>query len=114
LLPPITINNNTKRVKKPVVTRPLPESGVSQLSQFMWTHAWGEVLEEKDLNRKVEKFHQTLRHKLDEFLPEKTVMISYLDKKWMTPQLKTLNRKIKREFYKKRKKPQMEKTKKKI
>ena len=41
LLPPITINNNTKRVKKPVVTRPLPESGVSQLSQFMWTHAWG-------------------------------------------------------------------------
>jgi hypothetical protein len=27
-------------------------------------------------------------------------MVSYLDKKWMTPQLKNLNRKIKREFHK--------------
>ena len=71
-------------------------------------------MEEKDLNRKVEKFHQTLRHKLDEFLPEKTVMISYLDKKWMTPQLKTLNRKIKREFYKKRKSPKWRKLKRKF
>ena len=95
-------------------TRPLPGTGVSQFTQFMATHSWGEVLEEEELDRKVENFHQTLRHKLDEYLPEKTVMISYLDKKWMTPQLKNLNRKIKREFYKKRKSPKWKKLKRKF
>ena len=114
LLPPITVNNNTKRPKRTVVTRPLPGTGVSQFTQFMATHSWGEVLEEEELDRKVENFHQTLRHKLDEYLPEKTVMISYLDKKWMTPQLKNLNRKIKREFYKKRKSPKWKKLKRKF
>ena len=63
LLPPITVNNNTKRPKRTVVTRPLPGTGVSQFTQFMATHSWGEVLEEEELDRKVENFHQTLRHK---------------------------------------------------
>ena len=32
-------------------------------------------------------------------------MVSYLDKKWMTPKLKNLNRRVKREFFKNRKSP---------
>ena len=40
-------------------------------------------------------------------------MVSSLDKKWMNPQLKTLLRKTKREFYKKRKSPKWRKLKKK-
>ena len=39
---------------------------------------------------------------------------SYLDKKWMTPQLKNLNRKIKREFFKNRKSSKCKKLKKKF
>ena len=88
LLPPITISNNRKRVKKPVVTRPLPESGIQQFSEFICTHGWEEVLCEQDIDTKVNNFHTTLRTKLGKFSPEKTVMVSYLDKKWMTPQLK--------------------------
>ena len=80
ILPPITISNNRKRVKRAVVTRPMPESGVNQFSQFISSHTWDEVLEEPDIDRKEEIFFQTIRHKLDEFLPEKTIMISYLDK----------------------------------
>ena len=114
LLPPITINNNRKRVKKPIVTRPLPESGVEKFSQFICSHTWGEVLGETDIDKKVNNFHKTLRLKLDEFCPEKTVMVSYLDKKWMTPQLKNLNRRIKREFYKNRKSNKWKKLKKKF
>ena len=60
------------------------------------------MLGEQDIDRKVENFHQTIRQKLDECLPEKTIMVSYLDKKWMSPQLKNLNRRIKREFFKNR------------
>ena len=114
ILPPIKISNNRKRTKKPVVTRPLPESGVLQFGQFMVSHSWDGVLAEQDIDKKVEKFHQTIRQKLDECLPEKTIMVSYLDKKWMTPQLKNLNRKIKREFFKKRKSSKWKKLKKKF
>ena len=57
---------------------------------------------EKDIDQKVKNFHNTIRIKLDEHFPEKTVMVSYLDKKWMSPQLENLNRKVKREFYKNR------------
>ena len=52
--------------------------------------------------------------KLDEFFPEKTFKVSYLDKKWMSPQLKNLNRKTKREFYKNRKSLKWKKLKKKF
>ena len=114
LLPPITVENNRKRVKRSVVTRPLPDSGVYQFAQFISTHSWAEVLEEDNIDQKVENFHKTLRLKLDEFCPEKTVLVSCLDKKWMTPQLKVLNRKIKREFYKNRKSFRWKKLKKKF
>ena len=72
---------------------------MDQFSQFIYSHTWGEVLGEHDINQKVSNFHNTLRVKLDEYFPEKTVMVSYLDKKWMNPQLKFLNRRVKREFY---------------
>ena len=103
LLPPITICCDMKPVKRSVVTRPLPQSGVDQFGQFMGTHGWAEVLGEQNIDRKVENFHKTLRTQLDICLPEKMVMVSCLDKKWMTPQLKNLNRKVKRAFYRNRK-----------
>ena len=84
VLPPITVNTGSKPVKKPVVTRPLPQSGVDQFGQFISTHSWEEVLGEQNIDMKVENFHNTLRTNLDECFPEKTVMVSYLDKKWMT------------------------------
>ena len=114
LLAPISINNNRKRVKKPVVTRPLPQSGVDKFAQFISAHSWDEVLVEQDIDTKVNNFHKTLRLKLDEYFPEKTVMVSYLDKKWMNPQLKNLNRRVKREFYKNRKSPKWKKLKRKF
>ena len=70
------------------------------------------MLQEQNIDRKVEHFHKLIRVKLDEFFPEKTVMISYLEKKWMNPHLKNLLRKVKREFYQKRKSPKWRKLKK--
>ena len=71
-------------------------------------------MREQDIDTKVNNFHKTLRTKLDEYFPEKIVMVSYLDKKWMTPQLKNLNRRIKREFHKHRKSPKWKKLKRKF
>ena len=114
VLPPITLNNSSKPVKRSVVTRPLPQSGVEQFGQFICGHGWEEVLGEQNLDKKVENFHKTLRTNLDMFFPEKSVMVSCLDRKWMTPQLKNLNRRTKREFYKNRKSPKWKRLKKKF
>ena len=114
ILPPITISNNNQRKKRPVVTRPLTDSGMEQFRQFISSHNWDEVLGENCIDQKVVNFHSTIRNKLDEYFPEQVVMVSYLDKKWMNPTLKTLLRKIKREFYKRRKSPKWKKLKKKF
>ena len=95
ILAPIEISNNQKREKRSDITRPLPDTGVSQFADFITAHTWGEVVGEGNIDQKVLNFHKTLRTKLDEFCPEKNVMVSYLDKKWMSPQLKNLNRRAK-------------------
>ena len=105
MMEPVMFGPNRKPLKKTIVTRPLPESGIAHFSLFMKEHKWEEVILENDIDKKVENFHQTLRSKLDEIFPEKQIKVSYLDKKWMTPKLKQLNRKVKREFYKNRKSP---------
>ena len=62
--------------KKSVVTRPLPEAGIVKFGKFLSEHSWDEVIEEQNIDKKVENFHRTLRQKLDEIFPEKTVKIS--------------------------------------
>ena len=57
----------------------------------------------RDLNSKVNNFHHTLRTKLDKHFPTKAVKISTLDKKWFNPSLKSLHRKVQREFFRHRK-----------
>ena len=103
VLAPILMTENVPRQKRTVKSRPLPESGVNKFSGFITSHTWEEVLKEGNIDQKVSNFHNILKSKLDEFCPEKVVKISYLDKKWMNPHLKNLNRRIKREFFKNRK-----------
>ena len=105
ILSPIMISNNKQYEKRTVVTRPLIQSGWQVFGEFLRGHNWEEVFDEKDIDKKVENYHRTLRKHLDLIFPEKTVKISRLDRKWMTPQLKKLIRKIKREFYMHRKSP---------
>ena len=52
LLAPILMTNNRKVIKRLVKTRPLPDQGVSQFSQFITTHTWEEVLGEGILIKK--------------------------------------------------------------
>ena len=99
-----TSNSNfmKERIKKTITTRPLPDSGYISFGQDIIKHPWDEVLMTKDINSKVGNFHGTLRAKLDKHFPAKTVKISGLDKKWFNPNLKSLHRKVQREYYKNR------------
>ena len=103
ILAPILSSLNSQRQKRTVKSRPIDNAVIEKFTQFFATHPWDEVLKVDDIDTKVNNFHQTMRSKLDEFCPEKEYKVSVLDRKWMTPELKTLNRKIKREFFKNRK-----------
>ena len=103
ILAPILSSSNNHRQKRTVRSRPIDNSAIDKFTQFFSTHQWDEVLKVDDIDKKVDNFHQTLRSKLDEFCPEKEFKVSVLDRKWMTPELKSLNRRIKWEFFKNRK-----------
>ena len=86
-----------KREKRTVKTRPLPQSKVNLFCLEMTQHKWTDVLDNTDIDKKTDHFHQYIRKLLDKYFPEKTVSVSSLDKKWMTPQLKQILRQAQRE-----------------
>jgi len=86
-----------QREKREVKTRPMPESGVKAFCAELTQHRWDELKSEEDVNTKVNMFHSHIRGLLDKHLPEKTVTMSSLDKKWMTPELKQILRESQRE-----------------
>ena len=99
ILPPLAVKSNEKRKKKKIKTRPLPQSGFHEFGEVMTGHEWNEVTEPVDVNTKVKNFHDIIKTHLDKIFPEKIIQISSLDKKWMTPALKQLHRKVKREYF---------------
>ena len=86
-----------KREKRTIKTRPMQDSQIRDFCLELTQNRWKDVLEENDVNRKVEIFHNYLRSLLDKYFPERSVTISNLDKPWMTPQLKQLLRQVQRE-----------------
>ena len=92
-----------KPQKKIIKFRPMPESKVLEFGRAIANQSWSKLYEPDDLNYKTNYFQSILRNNLDLFIPEKTVTFSSLDKKWFSPQLKYLHRKMQREFYKHRK-----------
>ena len=100
------LNNNQfklERIKKSITIRPIPESKIITFGSEIVHQKWQNVLEESDVNTKVDNFHNYLRGLLDRHFPEKEIKVSSLDKKWMSPDLKLLHRKVQREFVKHRK-----------
>ena len=96
-------NFHVERKKKVVKTRPLPDSQLSFFGSDIQKQTWENVFFEEDLDKKVENFHNTIVHICDKNFPTKTVKISNLDKKWITPELKTLSRKVQKEYFRHRK-----------
>ena len=54
------------------------------------------------MDEKIYLFHKRIIKILDDNFPEKTIKISTLDKKWMSPQLKQLHRRVQCEIFKNR------------
>jgi hypothetical protein len=86
-----------KREKRKVTIRPMPESKIFEFSAELTQHNWSEVLDTENPHQQVENFQKYLMELKDKHFPEKSVIISSLDKQWMTPELKLLLRQAQRE-----------------
>ena len=91
------------RKKKIIHTRPIPESKIHTYENEIAHFQWDQILSKLSVDEQTETFHNILRSNLEKIFPEKVVKMSSLDQKWMTPELKTLHRKMQREYFLKRK-----------
>ena len=91
------------RVRKTKLIRPTPQSKIDDFGKEITSHTWDDVVEAASVDEKVDCFHSYILQLLNKHFPEKQVNMSNLDKKWMTPNLKLLHRKMQREFFKNRK-----------
>ena len=88
------------RKSRLVTCRPLPQSGIDKMGSWIVRQSWQELYQCKDVNSKAELLQNLMKQKLDEFLPTKVMKLTDDDKPWVTQQVKDLDRKSKREFYK--------------
>ena len=93
------------------MTRPLPQSQIMNFEKAIIFNNWDEMFKDKNIDEKVESFHDYLRFNLDKYFPEKETKMSNLDREWMSPELKQLHRTMQREFCKHRKSQKFKKLK---
>ena len=77
------INNQqykVQRKKKTIVTRPLPQSQIMNFEKAIIFNNWDEMFKDKNIDEKVESFHDYLRFNLDKYFPEKVTKMSNLDR----------------------------------
>ena len=94
---------DVKRIVEAVTFRPLPQSGIDKMGRWIQQQNWKQIYKCTDINLKSEILQNMMKQKLDEFLPIKVIKLSSDDKPWINQQLKVLDRKCKREFFKHRK-----------
>ena len=91
------------RQYRTVVSRPLSQSGIKSFGQWIVAQSWKEIYQCTDVNRKVEIFQNVLFEQYIKCFPEKILKVCDDDVPWITRDLKTLDRKRKREFLKHKK-----------
>ena len=97
------IINNPARTKKTIKIRPLPESGIRDMGNWIVSHSWDAVYSAVSAHEKADIFQNILLEKLNHFLPEKIVKFTSEDQVWATPEIKEISRKKYREYFKHRK-----------
>ena len=97
------VNNNPARIKKVVTFRPLPESGIANMGKWIVNEKWESVLAAESAHEKAFALQNLVMKQLNNFLPEKTATFTSEDQPWVTPEVKDIDRRKKREYSKRRK-----------
>ena len=88
------------RVYTTVVPRPLTQSGIERFSHWIENHTWEEIYICEDGHAMAEIFQNVLLENYWRCFPTKSLKVCEEDKPWISVDLKKLDRKIKREFFK--------------
>ena len=100
-----SVNNNPGRKLKIVKFRPLPQSGIAEMGNWIVSHDWTEVLTATTAHEKASLLQSIMLEKLNLFLPEKIAKFTAEDQVWITSEIKDISRRKRREYYKHRKSP---------
>ena len=99
-----TIEDKARQYKT-VTFRPIPDSGLSSFSKWLISYSWDKLYRLKTVDEKAELFHSILYEQVEHHFPEKSSKVSLDDKPWVTNDIKILDRRRKREFFKNFKSP---------
>ena len=78
--------------------RPLPDSAVREFMQWIFTENWESVPLRGSTTAQVQAYENIFENKVNQLFPEKSIRITKKDKQFITAELKTLDRKKKREW----------------
>jgi hypothetical protein len=92
-----------------ITFRPLPESGLLSLKQWLDDETWQQLYQMESAHEKAEYLHMRLLEQLNIFLPEKTINIRPDDQPWVTSEIKQIDRNRKREYCRKKRSPKWNK-----
>ena len=91
LIKPISnLSFSSGRTKKTIEHRPLPQSGLQRMGNWLSTHTWTNLYNAVSANEKAEILQNTLLEKLDHFLPKKSICVSSDDQPWISHEVKNL------------------------
>ena len=80
------------------ICRPLPDSAVREFMQWIHTENWDSVPFSGSTTKQVEAYENLVENKVNQLFPEKKIRVTRKDKQFITSELKTLDRKKKREW----------------
>ena len=101
IMPPVSAEINfPTRQTRTVQYRPLPQSGIDKMGQWIQRQTWHDIYKCSDAHQMAEVLQTKLLESLDKFLPMKTVKFSSDDDPWVSKEIKDLDRRRKREFFK--------------
>ena len=104
LVKPIcAINNQSSSTTRKIIVRPITESGMNRMRDWMVNQNWPEVYEAQSAHDKAKALQLMLFQRFNIFFPEKTHKVNSQDQPWISHKLKLLDRERKREYQKNRK-----------
>jgi hypothetical protein len=78
--------------------RPLPDSRRREFMKWIHSMVWDSIPDEGSTTEQFEEYEKLVRMKIDKLLPEKKVRVTRKDKEFIASELKTLDRRKKREW----------------
>ena len=83
----------------------MPRSGIEKMGEWIVNEKWDSVTEAESAHEKARVLQDLVMKKLNIYLPEKTATFTSEDQPWVTPEIKDVQRRKKREYCKHKKSP---------